>query len=60
MMPSRFFLNVLQYLALDSFDKRAVPPMPNKHDYLDRNLNRDSDSTFFLCVDTINAIFSGT
>ena len=38
---------------------RAVSTTPNKRDYLDRDLNRDSDSTFFSCVDTINAIVSG-
>ena len=32
---------------------RAISTTPNKRDYLDRNLNRDSDSTFFVRVVTI-------
>ena len=41
------------------YDSRAVSTTLNNRDYLDHDLNRDSDSTFFSCVDTINAIISG-
>ena len=47
------------YFRSGNATNRAVSTTPNKRDYLDRDLNRDSDSTFFSCVDTINAIISG-
>ena len=33
----------------DPSHSRAVSITPNKFDYLDSDLNRDSDSTFFSC-----------
>ena len=56
-----FFFKQLfsQQPTSDSLNLRAVPTTPNKRNYLDRDLNRDSNSTFFACGDTINAIISG-
>jgi hypothetical protein len=51
------FISLLTYLISFIFPhyNRAVSTTPNERDYLDRN----SDSTFFSCLDTINAIISG-
>ena len=48
---------MLQQVTLDTL--RAGPTTPNNHDYLDHDLNRNSESTFLACVDTTNTIIIG-